>query len=715
MLEAQSTNIDDAAQGDGVECDLSKLSQAKRLAMVMERIDRGIAASAQWYREAAEDFGFYDGSAQWKEEDKRALEAKGRPALVFNQCKPSIDLVLGVNANNPTKPAAEPVEPGDAFLCEVMNDLDFYGDQAFDYEGEEVRAFESALVCGRGFVGIDFRPNPDHISDISIVEANIPPHDVVIDPSARRGVDDAEWVAIVQWITVSQFKERYPAYAKDVEVLVRHSVSGAEAGNMFDGQIDRDGYIVVDSMNPYKNELDGRWVNRQEDLVRVVHMEYWEMFQRHYVWNPMASAWEEVDEGALKGLEEAMVSEGLPWHYRAVADRKVMWHQHVGPFVLYDGESPIPFKGFSIVPVFAYSDVSGRSQNHYGIIRQIKDPQREINKRWSQLVNLITNQVQPGVMVEEGAVPNINEFNKQMRTPGVAAVLNKGGKNGVHERTVPRFPDAIMNLEVHAQEMIKRITGINPDLLGMDSGRGEPGIVVRLRQQQGMTILQRLFNPYNRARRELFMRRLAIMSKHMSDEQVARVLGTTREYSIQGGVIVSKRNPNMVADIRKARDLRYNVVVKDVPGSLTKMAMELSVMLEMLQAGFPVPPEVLIEHLDISETLRQRWLEYISQQEQARAQQEQQAMQAQMQLEAEKIGVERERVQTEGEVKRAKLVAAARKDRAKMDLEHRRLGLEAAKFGASTEEKKKKATMDLLTFLSNRGQRVGQSQDNASG
>ena len=65
-------------------------------------------------------------------------------------------------------------------------------------------------------------------------------------------------------------------------------------------------------------------------------------------------------------------------------DKRVHWLQFIGNEILLDTPSPLPYEGYSVVPCFAYADVSKRSSNHFGIVRLMKDAQREVNKRWSQ-------------------------------------------------------------------------------------------------------------------------------------------------------------------------------------------------------------------------------------------------------------------------------------------------------------------------------------------
>ena len=130
-------------------------------------------------------------------------------------------------------------------------------------------------------------------------------------------------------------------------------------------------------------------------------------------------------------------------------------------------------------------------------------------------------------------------------------------------------------------------------------------------------------------KKELFKRQLAIIMSYMPDEQIIKVLGQNDRYQIdpQSGIITDMMSAqqdeqgNVVgytrqADLRDVRSLEYNVVAEEAPGNMSKRMMELQALLEM-QERLPIPPEQIISKMELSATEKDRWLEYIKQQEQA--------------------------------------------------------------------------------------------------
>lgn len=604
-----------------------KLKAAKALTREAKERDR------RWQSEAREDFSFRDGY-QWTQEERQILESELRPVLTMNLTKSSCDLIMGMSEDNKMVFRSSPAEPTDSFLAEVLNDITEWVMERFAFEEEEDAAFESAVICGRGYVGIDFLPDPERFGEIKMEEINIPVNEVHFDPACRRPkLNDASYITWDRWLTKHDFAMRWPSVSKKkIDELAAESVydsvgtitNADQPANAFDMPHDTDHHEDHD----YDIEVDYDWYDRSRNMVRVVHMEYWCMYKRYYVFNPETGDFVEVPTKPTKAQKEEFLAEfGEEMTIEEIADKKVKWLIFSGDQILFDDDSPLPFKGFSIVSIFAYRDVSQRTPNHFGVVRLIKDPQKECNKRWSQTLNMLNQQVQTGMLAEVDAFVDKRQAEQSLKEPGSITWVNNGAIAGgkIKERDLPNFPNAPMQMEEFSQDLIKKITGINPDLLGLDAGRQEPGIVVRMRQNQGMTLLKPMFDNFNKSKKELYKRQLAIIMAYMPDSQILRILGQNDRYQIdkQTGVITDTAT-GMTAEIRDVRNLEYNIISESSPGNMSKRMMELAALLEMSQ-NLPVPPEQIIEKMDIAASEKAKWLEYIQQQQQGQQEAEQEA------------------------------------------------------------------------------------------
>jgi len=635
----------------------------------------------KWQREAKDDFAFRDGTGQWTEEEKQILEEELRPVLTFNLTKSSIDLIMGMNEDNRVIHRASPTEPTDAFLCEVLNDLAEFVTESNDFEEEEDGALESASICGRGWVAIDFQPDPERFGDIKMTEVNVPVHEVHYDTASRKAdLSDASYLMWDRWLTQEDFKIRFPNVgAAKIEELLEET--NPLVGNL--DPLSEDGIPMSDPEDAdYDREMgeDINFYDRSNNMLRIVHMEYWEYYKRYYVFNPKSGTFDEVDHKPtdeekaefLKVFKEEITIE-------VMYDKRVKWFQFIGDKILYDDVSPLPFPGFSLVPTIAYRDVSQRTNNHFGLVRLMKDPQREVNKRWSQALNMLNQQVQPGVYAETDAFVDATQAQQSMKVAGDITWVNAGALSSgrIKERTVPTFPNAPMQMEQFSQDIMKKITGINPDLLGQDRGRQEPGVVVRLRQQQGITLLKPLFRNFNKMKKELFKRQLSIIMAYMPDQQIKKILGQNDRYEITPeGIIIDKasaqQDPNTgqefytrQANIRDFRSLEYNIKAEQAPGNMTKRMMELQVMLEM-QDKVPVPPDQIIEKLDLSATEKERWLEFINEQQQKEQEDRQRLENMEVQFRDRELKTDETKNQQDFMINMAKLKQMAEKDEKSM-------------------------------------------------
>jgi len=645
------------------------MTKANKLDKAKELFIDAVDADMEWQREAMEDFDFRDGN-QWTKKEREVLEKELRPALTFNMTKSSVDLIMGLNEDNRIIFRCTPQERSDDFLCEVMNTIYDWVRENNEFEDEEDMALESAAIAGRGYVALDFVPDPKRFGDITMQEVVVPVHEVHFDPAARRtDLSDASYITWDRWLSVEEFAVKFPKYsAKRVQEFIetgRSYVMGSAAPGEQD-IFDKTSESRSDSSD-YSRPLDTTYYDRGRRMVRLVHMEYWETFKRYFGLNPETNGYEEFEPKNLSNIKKVFAEKyKMTFQYETLMDKRVKWLQFIGDEILFDDISPLPFDGFSIVPMFAFRDVSQRSANHFGIVRLMKDPQREINKRWSQALNLLNQSSQPGVFVEVDAFLDLEQALLSMKDPGSATLLNSGGMNKFKERTMPAFPAAPMQMEEYSQEIMRKITGINPDLLGQDRGRQEPGVVVRLRQQQGMVLMKPLFKSFNKLRKGLFRRSLAIIMEYMPNEQIMKILGENGRYQMDDQGNIADQDSGLQANLRDLKNVEYNIKSEEAPGNMTKRTLELTSFLEMQKSGFPVEPSVVIERLDLPASEKKKWMEFIDGQQKGQQEMAEKQMAQEQANKDRELSVDEKRLIMEFIIDSAKINQQAEKDEKKL-------------------------------------------------
>jgi hypothetical protein len=674
---------------------LEKVAEGKLLERVKDVYNDAITYDREWQMNAEEAFGFRDGWAQWKKEERDILADERRPALTLNIIKSHIDLIKGLNEDIKQRYISTPVGIEDALLCEIVNNVVYWLYNKNDFEAEEDNAYESSLISGRGWIAMDYDIDENNMSDIKVTMTSIPVHEVRFDPAARkRDLSDASYVIHDKWLSLEDFVIKYPKFEKkareafDCDAWPKYQL--IDDLGLESGQINND----INDESDYSDPLDIQYFDSKKKQMRVCHMEYWKYVKKYHVYEhqsgkltPVNMPWKEFKAGYAKAFP------GKPLRYETTTVKEVWWLQFCGEEILYNGRSPIKYPGFSMVPCFLFGDVSRRKGYHFGMVDLMKDPQREINKRSSQVLNLFNQQVQPGVYAEARAFANLDQAEASMKESGSITVLQDGAisQKRFQERTVPTFPSAILQMGEYAREMVRHITGINPDLLGMNDKRQEAGIVVQLRQQQGMAILKPVFKAYNVMREEIFKRLVAIVMTHMPSQQIMKILGEPGRYTIDNGLLTDTKT-GLQANIRNAQNIAYDIDTEPETASMTQNALELATFMEMGKNGIPIDPKVMIGKTNLAISEKIRWVKYIEAMEQSQAEAAQHEMDMQMKENERKHEIEMKKLDIQ-------LAIATRKAEDQREKDILKAGIDQEKLTAQIERDRQSANIKAMQIM----------------
>lgn len=365
-------------------------------------------------RDSQIDDDYYHGY-QLTSEERRALQARKQPDIVFNRIRPAVNGTLGVIKQGATDPKAYPRNPDDEQSADVASKvLRFIADKS-NFDALKIDAAKNYLVEGTCAVIIEAEGEDIPLTPIRWEEFFYDPR------SRRQDFSDARFMGIAKWQYADEVGQRYPDAKKDVELSLEGSPS-----------------------------IDDTFEDRPSNTANTV-------------------AWTDGKKRRVM-VVEIYHKEGGAW-YRCVF--------HSGG-VLESGESPyLDEKGRPSCPIEAQSCFVDRENNRYGIVRDMRGPQDEINKRRSKLLHLVTvRQVQesaPGAAMGQDA----DEAKKQAALPDGA--LPPGWQ------IVPTADLARGQAELLAESKaeIERM-GPNPAILGRQ-GESQSGRANLVRQQAGLT------------------------------------------------------------------------------------------------------------------------------------------------------------------------------------------------------------------------------------
>lgn len=606
--------------------DPAKLTAARKL------FERSLNVWDPWFKNMIQDFRFHSGGErQWDPADVQGLRERRRAVLSFNLMQAVIREIIGAQEDAKKEARAMPVGVEDTFRADIFNRLYKAIRRKTDADFADLETFEKGIIGGIAYTIHDLNPMAGEPQWADFVIDPVNPMEVLVDPGAqRRDLRDAQYIIMNRWLGENEFRSQYPKHAgKALEVF---GPSDQIEGNFTvkeipENSINAPAMVTTNFDLPAASE-DALYFDRKQRRVRLIHIEYRQHVQRSYVVNPQTGRSERISDRNRMIFERfaPMLSFGQTW------EEEVRWLEVVGNHVLFDDVAPVPTRGFSLKAFVCDRDhLNGEPR---GLLRDLIDPQREINKRHSQTLDLLNSQVAPGLFAEEGAFVNKAQAESSIREPASITWLTQGAVAGSKfiKRDIPDFPAASAEMMERAVQMFFRIAGINIDTLIGDHSANEPATTALLRYRKSILgITKHILNwhAYQRSCLEAVID--IITSGIIPDAQLEAMLGDPK-LRVLDGVVVNAETQEQ-ASIRGLGALEWDVDLDVSSANTTISLLQLRVMLEMAQLQIPIDPEVLVEQLPLPADKRNRLVAYVKAVQQSQSQ----AGQTQVQLEAAKL------------------------------------------------------------------------------
>ena len=500
-----------------------------------------------------DDFKIYLGD-QYTDKEKSALARKGKPQLVINVAKKPCDLLSGFQRQNWADLKCLPIEGADEEQADVYTQLFKW---IFSTQGAShfvSQAFDDAVVCGMGWVAPEVVHERDLLyGDIKVMRES--PLSVMMDPATNTAdLSDCMYLLRHAWMSKTRAKALFPEFSD----LIDKSGAGVAKGEF---NAPKDTRHMVRILENWR-----RVYTKKKIAMNLLTQEIIEIEQ----------------DTALEGQEDYRIMD-IPVSeiqlYTTINEKEV----------IFDGPSPYGVRRFPLIPIFGYwcpsfPDWEWRVQ---GIIRVLKDSQREKNKRRSQVMEAILSMPHGGWFVEKGAVDNYEPLRKAGSTSRIIEV--NPGKTAPRPIETPPMAGAIMDLETQHSADIREL-GLNPDLLGIVGERGAPAALGAMRQKQGITAVQMIFDNFAMAKKELGRYLIDLTRHNWDNTKVERIIGSPIGF-----------------DIANSGEY-YDVAVDELIESPTYRMANFMVLMQMVQQGYPIPPQLIIEMADIPPSVKEKIL-----------------------------------------------------------------------------------------------------------
>jgi hypothetical protein len=257
----------------------------------------------------------------------------------------------------------------------------------------------------------------------------------------------------------------------------------------------------------------------------------------------------------------------------------------VGPYVIFDEPSPYLHGRFWYIPYVCYRDRKGIP---YGVVRNLIDPQDEINKRRSKALHYLTAK---RVLAEEGAVDDPDQFMEELASPDAFLSYRKGFQVQIENDL--QLGSQHFEIMKEAADEMQFISGIYPDAYGQPTN-ARTGIAIQTRTLNTQASLADIFSNRLTALKALGEIELALAKQFYRPEFVAQ--------------IVDENPQSLMADTRVKRTPEGEIVLRndiaaldaDIKVEVSPGASERQIALtQLVEFTKGLPPEVGILMLDL--------------------------------------------------------------------------------------------------------------------
>ncbi|MCK5602764.1 hypothetical protein KAR91_12865 [Candidatus Pacearchaeota archaeon] len=365
-------------------------------------------------------------SKQLTAAEESTLKGRGQSPSINNRIKPKVDALLGVERKTRTDPKAQPRTQQHEQEAEAITDGLRYVVENTDFDQVKSQVNENILIEGVGGCTVDVKPKGNKFE----VDVNEIPWDRIFYDvhSIKRHFEDAKYKGISMWMDFDDALMLAPGKRQ----------------------------ILEDAVNGNENEDDTfadkpkfKWADSNRKRVRINLIYFLDKKRWHYAYY--------TKSGLLSQIKES-------------------------PYLDEDGLPQCPIE---LVSVFV-----DRDGVRYSSVSQLISIQREINKRHSKALHLLSVRQTFGM---EGAVEDIQKMKRELAKPDGHVTTIPGMEFGKHFGVIPTGDMAAAQFEMLnlAKQDIDSV-GANPELSGDSNATSGRDFIAR--QEAGLAEMGVVFD-----------------------------------------------------------------------------------------------------------------------------------------------------------------------------------------------------------------------------
>lgn len=462
---------------------------------------------------------------QWDDLDRMRLESLKRPTIVFNEIKPTINAISGIERLNRadirfvSRPLDSSIEQDMA--GDLASESYHAALEGTDGDAERSRAIKDMSITGMGWyeIHMDYETEPDGM----IVLERLPWKEMIWDTNAKKeNIFDSRWRARKRQIPQEEFRARWP---KKVNLIDDAPASYPEMG------VDK--YELVTPYYSLENERANPTIT--DDAPKATSIEVIQ-----YQWIEPSVVYRYADPQAQGGIRELREKEysqlkkrlgllGMPEPTEVVRQKRAIYKEvYTARGICLDEPTDLP-RGFSLKCVTGEWD--DFKKVWYGVVRPLLDPQRTMNKSMSTALTMFLTNAKGGVMYETGAFADPEMARNQWSRPDAWLEMNEGGAQKIVQRQPVNHQDAVNLFFQESKAAMTYVSGIPQDMLGVAISDATAPVMSK-RVQSALSVLGWYFDNVTRARKDEARTVLEYIREFWSQGQLIRVGGQTNAKAI---------------------------------------------------------------------------------------------------------------------------------------------------------------------------------------
>src|SRR3990172_3763112 len=538
--------------------------------------------SELWRTDAKEDYSFTEGYGQWQQKEKDELNRQFRPALVMNSILPVVNLISGQERASRLGITYKPRGFDDDRASQIANQTYRFAADNSNLIYEVSDAFQDMTICGRGFLytTIDYNQHDEPLGEISV--KRIHPLSIFWDENAARyDMQDANYMIWAKWVSEDMLRIYYSS-----------AMSEIKAGEWLGMPADLIG----------ENTLDYNWRDKRTGKLRI--LEFWYKVPKQVAFvitdtgvqrfDTVGKAKEAIEQVTRMASSQFAEVPNMEIVERVIKETRV---SHVTAWkILKDSPSPHNHNEYPIIPFTAYNF----DEKVMGIVRSLKDPQREKNKRWSQMLHMINTMAKGGWKIPKRSISQdqLNTWSTEAGKPGFWFEYNPmvGEPKEIQGQNIPTSFVQLMQI---AEDEIRKTSGAIQELLGLGREGDQSGKAINILQQSGATILAPLFDSLVRSQKLLGGQAIQMIQQFYSPEKLIDILG------INGITQLQLTPESASAFLERAMSSRYDAVVDVTPligSDRDRQFNQVISLVEVLsKVGIPPPAPLLALLVSVSD------------------------------------------------------------------------------------------------------------------